>query len=127
MFSGSFVTQFEAAVVAEPRQRAFDNIPRLAQSAPMRTSARRQQAGDHQANEQLDDPHKAISSVALHGLWLGVLFSVLVGQMRKLLEHRLDHFLITLIRGAGLDHKRDAVGVTNNVAFTAIFSKAMQL
>jgi len=84
MYSGSFVTQFESTVVAEPRQRAFDNIPCFAQSAAMRTATRRQQTGDHHADDQLDGPDKAISTVALQGLWLGAFLAAFITHVRKL-------------------------------------------
>jgi len=122
MHSGSFVTQLEPTIIAEPRQRSLDYIARFAQAASVRASARGQQADDHHPNQHFDDRNKSVTTVALQSLRFGAILTVLIGQMRKLLEHRFDQFLIPLIGGTRLDHERDTVAIANNVAFTAIFA-----
>lgn len=121
VYSGSFVAELESAVVAEPRQRPFDDVSCLSHAATVRAAAWGQQGGDHQPNQELDYPHESVASVALQGFGLGVHPSSLVPQMRKLLEHRLNQFLIALVRWPRLDHERNTVGVADNMAFAAIF------
>src|SRR5260221_5346357 len=121
VYSGSFIAQLESAVVAEPRQGPFDHVPSLAHAATVRAATRGQQGGDHEPNQQLDDPHEPVATVALQGFGFGAYPAAPVPQMWKLLEHRLNQFLIALIGRPRLDHKRNAVGVANNMAFAAFF------
>src|SRR6266705_3910967 len=111
--SGSFVTQFQATIVAKPRHRALDDVAGFAKAAPVRTTSEGQQTRDQHADHELDDPFEPVSAVALYRLRLRAFLALLVRQMRKLLEHGLEQFLIALVGGAGLNDKRDAMGVAN--------------
>ena len=118
---GSFVTQFQSAVIAEPREGSLNHVARLAQTASVWAASESQQADDHHANYFLDDPLEAVPAITLQHLGLGALRTVLVAQVRKFLEHRLYQFLVSLVGRAGLDHKRNPISIADNMAFAAIF------
>src|SRR5688572_12076524 len=96
MYSGSFVAQLDATVVAEPRQRALDHITRFAQAAAVSAAARSQQADDHQADQQFDRLFEAVASVALQCFGPGAFLAATVRQRRELLEHRLHQLFVPL-------------------------------
>src|SRR5437588_1653264 len=61
---GSFVTQFQAAEVAQPTHRPLDHPAAFAQAAAMRAFTRAQQRHNSHQYNRCDDPREPVAAIA---------------------------------------------------------------
>src|SRR5262245_28213524 len=119
--SDFFVTRSQPTVGGKPSHRTFHHVTGLAQAAAMRTAARSQQTNDQTRHHHRDDPGKTVGTITLNGLRLPVLLAFAVRHLRKPIKHRLEHFLVPLVRWPRSNDQRDTLFVADQMAFTAIF------
>lgn len=87
----------------------------------MWTAARSQQTNDQSLHHHRDDPRETVGAITLNGFRFPVLFAFAIRHLRELIKHRLEHFLVALVRWPCLHNQRDPMFVADQVAFTAIF------
>src|SRR6266550_2289923 len=83
VFTSPLVAKLQSAVVADPGQRLLDHVAGLSQATAVRTASGGDQTSDHDADQHLDDPNEAVSSISLQRFGLLATFAFAVGQHRQ--------------------------------------------
>src|SRR5262245_18661913 len=123
MLRRAFVTQLEAAEVAEPTQGAFDDVARLSQAAAVFVGAPRLQERSNPPRPDLGDRvGEPVAGVALEHGRLGPRPAARAGDGRERVQQRRDPLLVAFVGRAGLHDQGQPAGVGQHVTLAAFFA-----
>ena len=121
MFPYLLITDLQAAILTEPRERALHHVAELSKTAPMSLGGARQQRHDASLQCAGDIPGGAVSSISLESLRAMTGPPARPLDRRNVVQHRQGRLRVMEIRRRDFDDQRNAFGVRYDVAFTAPF------
>jgi hypothetical protein len=123
VLSAPFIAQLEPTEVAEPAERAFDNVARLAEAAAVGTrfSQRGQDRFDAQPLHEVSQSGRTVAGIALQSLGFGARSASRSRDGRHVDDERQRDLVVARISRRGFDHQRNARCVGQHMPLTAGF------
>ena len=121
--SASFVAKFQSPEVAEPAERAFDDVSRLAQATAVRLgfAQRSQDRFDSQPFDECCQSGRTVSGVALQGFGLGAWPASWPRDGWHIDQEWQRDLVVACIGRRGLDRQRNARRIGQHMPLTAGF------